>query len=172
MGAPQIELGLGSKGPYMCSRMVFSSTAQGWGLLEPYGYHSPAPQSSPVLPGGHRHCPVTRWQGTPTQEQEPEQLAPNVPAGHSVGESSWASVALRVVIKARSFLWSPRETRGRLWEQELSRCESREWSVLGHRKRQGQGCQKLRPSRTLESSQEQWGRHSCWRMVHTSGNLD
>lgn len=29
--------------------------------------HSPAPQSSPVFPGGHRHCPVTRLQGAPPQ---------------------------------------------------------------------------------------------------------
>lgn len=49
--------------------------------------HSPAPQSSPVLPGGHRHRPVTLSHGAPLQEQEPEQFTPNVPAGHSWSQS-------------------------------------------------------------------------------------
>lgn len=53
--------------------------------------HSPAPQSSPVLPGGHRHCPVIRWQGAPPQEQEPEQFTPNVPSRHSAGGNGGSS---------------------------------------------------------------------------------
>lgn len=46
--------------------------------------HSPAPQSSPVFPATHWHCPVTGWHGAPTQAQMPEQFWPKVPAGHSV----------------------------------------------------------------------------------------
>lgn len=83
-GLPKHGLGLGSP-----------NIAHGWspipqggeGGTSGHSCHSPAPQSSPVLPGGHRHCPVTRSQEAPQQEQEPEQFTPNVPPGHSAGGS-------------------------------------------------------------------------------------
>lgn len=71
-----------------------SCIARGGEGIAGHHCHSPAPQSSPVLPGGHRHCPVTRSQGAPPQKQEPEQFTPNVPPGHSAGRNKTGGAAL------------------------------------------------------------------------------
>lgn len=71
-----------------------SCIAQGGEGIAGHHCHSPAPQSSPVLPGGHRHCPVTRSQGAPPQKQEPEQFTPNVPPAHSAGRNKMGGAAL------------------------------------------------------------------------------
>lgn len=146
----------------MWSRMVFSNTARGWGYLGPYSCSSPAPQSSPVFPGGHRHCPVTRWQGAPTQEQEPEQFTPNLPTGHSVGRAGGLSLSMCSCQSWELSLW-PQGDQYSHRERNLvgiGGCERSVWAIV--RKRQGQGSwrtrqpvlQELWSSRTLESSQE------------------
>lgn len=81
--APRHSPGLGSPNMAQGRGHTQSRATQGREGTREHACHSPAPQSSPVLPGGHRHCPVTLLQGAPLQEQELEQFTPNVPAGHS-----------------------------------------------------------------------------------------
>lgn len=81
--APRHSPGLGAPNMAQGRGHTQSHATQGREGTKEHGCHSPAPQSSPVLPGGHRHCPVTLLQEAPLQEQELEQFTPNVPAGHS-----------------------------------------------------------------------------------------
>lgn len=129
----------------------------GLGLLEPCGCHSPAPQSSPVFPGGHRHCPVTRWQGAPTQEQEPEQFTPNVPTGHSVGESRWLqslSVQLSRLGASSGAPGTPGQglSRGESWERPV-------WGIGRGRAARGAG----------NLSRGSYGHPGPWRAPRSRG---